>query len=172
MYHYFSTKLKKVSAKQQKRITTNENSIKLLENKVDINKQNIDDIKNNWFNIETSPLWKKVKNENIKTDIWYIIDWTYYFIDSKQLIISNNKLTKSNIRITNHQIENRQIIIEKIDVNIDKVMLLYDDNSIKFIVANSTKKYTPIIHNIYQYQGTGTPTEFIAEENTFNFVEK
>ncbi|WP_342217677.1 hypothetical protein [Spiroplasma endosymbiont of Amphimallon solstitiale] len=154
------------SAKQQKRITTNENSIKLLENKVDINKQNIDDIKNNWFNIETSPLWKKVKNENIKTDIWYIIDWTYYFIDSKQLIISNNKLTKSNIRITNHQIENRQIIIEKIDVNIDKVMLLYDDNLIKFIVANSTKKYTPIIHNIYQYQGTGTPTEFIAEENT------
>ncbi|WP_342218027.1 hypothetical protein [Spiroplasma endosymbiont of Amphimallon solstitiale] len=154
------------SAKQQKRITTNENSIKLLENKVDINKQNIDDIKNNWFNIETSPLWKKVKNENIKTDIWYIIDWTYYFIDSKQLIISNNKLTKSNIRITNHQIENRQIIIEKIDVNIDKVMLLYDDNSIKFIVNNSTKKYTPIIHNIYQYQGTGTPTEFIAEEST------
>ncbi|WP_342218703.1 hypothetical protein [Spiroplasma endosymbiont of Amphimallon solstitiale] len=59
MYHYFSTKLKDFSAKQQKRITTNENSIKLLENKVDINKQNIDDIKNNWFNIETSPLWKK-----------------------------------------------------------------------------------------------------------------
>ncbi|WP_458257900.1 hypothetical protein [Spiroplasma endosymbiont of Dactylopius coccus] len=59
------------SAKQQKRITTNENNIKLLEtkvdnniksieNKIEINKQNIDDIKNNWFNIETSPLWKEI----------------------------------------------------------------------------------------------------------------
>ncbi|WP_342275784.1 hypothetical protein [Spiroplasma endosymbiont of Nebria brevicollis] len=40
------------SAKQQKRITSNENNIKLA------NKE-IESIKNNWFNIETSPLWKK-----------------------------------------------------------------------------------------------------------------
>ena len=32
----------------------NENNIKLLENKVEINKQNIDDYKTNWFNIETT----------------------------------------------------------------------------------------------------------------------
>ncbi|WP_342273902.1 hypothetical protein [Spiroplasma endosymbiont of Phycita roborella] len=154
------------SAKQQKRITTNENEITKLNTELIKANENINDVKNNWFNIETSPLWKKVKNENIKIDTWYIIDWTYYFIDSKQLIISNNKLTKSNIRITNGQIEQKQIIIENIDVNIDKVTLLYDVDLIKFIITNSTKKYTPIIHNIYQYQGTGTPTEFIAEENT------
>ncbi|WP_342273752.1 hypothetical protein [Spiroplasma endosymbiont of Phycita roborella] len=154
------------SAKQQKRITTNENEITKLNTELIKANENINDVKNNWFNIETSPLWKKVKNENIKTDIWYIIDWTYYFIDSKQLIISNNKLTKSNIRITNSQIEQKQIIIENIDVNIDKVTLLYDVDLIKFIATNNTKKYKPIIHNIYQYQGIGTPTEFIAEENT------
>ncbi|WP_342266596.1 hypothetical protein [Spiroplasma endosymbiont of Villa modesta] len=156
------------SAKQQKRITTNENEITKLNNELIKANENINDVKNNWFNIETSPLWKKVKNENIKTDTWYIIDWTYYFIDSKQLIISNNKLTKSNIRITNDQIEQKQIIIENIDVNIDKVTLLYDVDLIKFIATNSTKKYTPIIHNIYQYQGTGTPIEFIAEDSIDN----
>ncbi|WP_338987853.1 hypothetical protein [Spiroplasma endosymbiont of Dasysyrphus albostriatus] len=154
------------SAKQQKRITTNENEITKLNTELIKANENINDVKNNWFNIETSPLWKKVKNENIKTDTWCIIDWTYYFIDSKQLIISNNKLTKSNIRITNSQIEQKQIIIENIDVNIDKVTLLYDVDLIKFIATNNTKKYKPIIHNIYQYQGIGTPTEFIAEENT------
>ncbi|WP_425377149.1 hypothetical protein [Spiroplasma endosymbiont of Aleiodes alternator] len=154
------------SAKQQKRITTNENEITKLNSELIKTNQNINDVKNNWFNIETSPLWKKIKNENIKTDTWYIIDWTYYFIDSNQLIISNNKLTKSNIRITNGQIEQKQIIIENIDVNIDKVTLLYDVDLIKFIATNSTKKYTPIIHNIYQYIGTGTPTEFISEEGT------
>ncbi|WP_342274431.1 hypothetical protein [Spiroplasma endosymbiont of Phycita roborella] len=154
------------SAKQQKRITTNENEITKLNTELIKANENINDVKNNWFNIETSPLWKKVKNEIIKTDTWYIIDWTYYFIDSKQLIISNNKLTKSNIRITNGQIEQKQIIIENIDVNIDKVTLLYDVDLIKFTITNSTKKYKPIIHNIYQYQGTGTPTEFIGEENT------
>ncbi|WP_458258670.1 hypothetical protein [Spiroplasma endosymbiont of Dactylopius coccus] len=154
------------SAKQQKRITTNENEITKLNTELIKANENINDVKNNWFNIETSPLWKKVKNENIKIDTWYIIDWTYYFVDSNQLIISNNKLTKSNIRITNIQIEQKQIIIENIDVNIDKVTLLYDVDLIKFIATNSKKKYTPIIHNIYQYQGTGTPTEFIAEEST------
>ncbi|WP_339039815.1 hypothetical protein [Spiroplasma endosymbiont of Andrena trimmerana] len=154
------------SAKQQKRITTNENEITKLNTELIKANENINDVKNNWFNIETSPLWKKIKNENIKTDTWYIIDWTYYFIDSNELIISNNKLTKSNIRITNGQIEQKQIIIENIDVNIDKVTLLYDVDLIKFTIINSTKKYTPIIHNIYQYQGTGTPTEFIGEEGT------
>ncbi|WP_342274685.1 hypothetical protein [Spiroplasma endosymbiont of Phycita roborella] len=154
------------SAKQQKRITTNENEIIKLNNELIKANENINDVKNNWFNIETSPLWKKVKNENIKTDTWYIIDWTYYFIDSKQLIISNNKLIKSNIRITNSQIEQKQIIVENIDVNIDKVTLLYDVDLIKFIATNSTKKYIPIIHNIYQYIGKDTPIEFITEEGT------
>lgn len=156
------------SAKQQKRITINENTINQISNYIFKNRDDILDIKNNWFNIETSPLWKKINNENIKTDTWYIIDWTYYFIDNQQLIISNNKLTKSNIIITNGQIEQKQIIIENIDVNIDKVTLLFDVDLIKFIATNSTKKYTPIIHNIYQYIGTGTPTEFIAEPNNDN----
>ncbi|WP_338987814.1 hypothetical protein [Spiroplasma endosymbiont of Dasysyrphus albostriatus] len=51
------------SAKQQKRITTNENEITKLNTELIKANENINDVKNNWFNIETSPLWKKVKNE-------------------------------------------------------------------------------------------------------------
>ncbi len=40
------------SAKQLKRITSNGNNINLINNQVQ-------DVKNNWFNIETSPLWEK-----------------------------------------------------------------------------------------------------------------
>ncbi|BDT04684.1 hypothetical protein [Spiroplasma ixodetis] len=61
------------SAKQQKRITTNENSINLINNQVQ-------DIKNNWFNIETSPLWKKVENINLNLEKWYIVIWSINYI--------------------------------------------------------------------------------------------
>ncbi|WP_342276404.1 hypothetical protein [Spiroplasma endosymbiont of Nebria brevicollis] len=63
------------SAKQQKRITSNENNIKLA------NKE-IESIKNNWFNIETSPLWRKTNNHNINQDKWYVVSWYFSYINN------------------------------------------------------------------------------------------
>ncbi|WP_342274016.1 hypothetical protein [Spiroplasma endosymbiont of Phycita roborella] len=67
------------SAKQQKRITTNENEITKLNSELTKTNENIDDIKNNWFNIETSPLWKKVENNNIEMLKWYFIKISYQY---------------------------------------------------------------------------------------------
>ncbi|WP_339040172.1 hypothetical protein [Spiroplasma endosymbiont of Apeira syringaria] len=71
------------------------NNIKLLENKIDINKQNIDDIKNNWFNIETSPLWKEISNElstdNLNKEI--LVIWGYIYESD----IYNYKYTRKSI---------------------------------------------------------------------------
>ncbi|WP_458258530.1 hypothetical protein [Spiroplasma endosymbiont of Dactylopius coccus] len=64
----------------KKRITTNENEITKLNSELIKANENIDDVKNNWFNIETSPLWKKVKNENwmgyTLLDTNYVDKWT------------------------------------------------------------------------------------------------
>ncbi len=153
------------SAKQQKRITTNENEITKLNSELTKTNENINDIKNNWFNIATSPLWKKINNEEIIVNQWYIIDWIYTFMDSNQIFTSVNKLTKTNVRVSGSTKQNH-IVIENIDVDIDEVILWFDFNLKKFTVESMTKNYEPIIYNIYQYQGTGTPTEFIAEDST------
>ncbi len=153
------------SAKQQKRITSNENEIIKLNSELIKTNENINDIKNNWFNIATSPLWKKINNEEIIVNQWYIIDWIYTFMDSNQIFTSVNKLTKTNVRVSGSTKQNH-IVIENIDVDIDEVILWFDFNLKKFTVESMTKNYEPIIYNIYQYQGTGTPTEFIAEDST------
>ncbi len=155
------------SAKQQKRITSNENEITKLNSELIKTNENIDDIKNNWFNIATSPLWKKIDNENLYANKWYIIDWAYSYINNTSGYISNKKLTKTNVGVGGNTGQNH-IVIENIDVDIDKVILWFDFNLKKFTATSSTKKYEPIIYNIYQYQGTGTPTEFIAEPNKDN----
>ncbi|WP_375317511.1 hypothetical protein [Spiroplasma endosymbiont of Virgichneumon dumeticola] len=64
------------SAKQQKRITSNENNIKLANTE-------IENIKNNWFNIETSPLWKLYTNPIVDSDInkLYLVIWEYGYED-------------------------------------------------------------------------------------------
>ncbi len=67
------------SAKQQKRITTNENEITKLNTELIKANENINDVKNNWFNIETSPLWKKVENNNIEIFKWYFIKISYQY---------------------------------------------------------------------------------------------
>ncbi|WP_425381699.1 hypothetical protein [Spiroplasma endosymbiont of Polydrusus pterygomalis] len=153
------------SAKQQKRITTNENEITKLNSELIKINENIDDIKNNWFNIATSPLWKKINNEEIIVNQWYIIDWIYTFMDNNQIFTSVNKLTKTNVRVSGST-EQNHIVIENIDVDIADVILWYDFDLRKFTATSTTTYYETIIYNIYQYIGKGTPTEFIAEDNT------
>ncbi|WDA54784.1 MAG: hypothetical protein PPFGHCPK_01254 [Spiroplasma endosymbiont of Drosophila atripex] len=156
------------SAKQQKRITTNENEITKLNSELIKANENINDVKNNWFNIETSPLWKKIDNNDLYTNQWYIVPWTYVYFDSKQLSSSISKLTKVIIEY-NLTKEQMFIIVEKIIVedNIN-ITLSFDFNTKNFIVQTSSTKYKGWLDNnkLYQYIGNGTPIEFIAAENT------
>ncbi|WP_338961820.1 MULTISPECIES: hypothetical protein [unclassified Spiroplasma] len=166
------------SAKQQKRITTNENNIKLLEtkvdnniksieNKIEINKQNIDDIKNNWFNIETSPLWKEISNElstdNLNKEI--LVTWGYIYESD----IYKYKYTRKSIFKLNEEyaIKSYTLLDTFYSDKTNNIRLYLTCSNYK-IRASATPGtyYSGFISKIYQYQGTGTPTEFISEEGT------
>ncbi|WP_338962170.1 hypothetical protein [Spiroplasma endosymbiont of Lasioglossum villosulum] len=166
------------SAKQQKRITTNENNIKLLEtkvdnniksieNKIEINKQNIDDIKNNWFNIETSPLWKEISNElstdNLNKEI--LVIWGYIYESD----IYKYKYTRKSIFKLNEEyaIKSYTLLDTFYSDKTNNIRLYLTCSNYK-IRASATPGtyYSGFISKIYQYQGTGTPTEFISEEGT------
>ncbi|WP_339048009.1 hypothetical protein [Spiroplasma endosymbiont of Colias croceus] len=164
------------SAKQQKRITTNENTIKLLEtkvdnniklleNKIEINKQNIDDIKNNWFNIETSPLWKEISNElstdNLNKEI--LVIWGYIYESD----IYKYKYTRKSIfKLDEESAIKSYTLLDTFysdEINNIRLYLTCSNYKIRASVTPGTY-YSGFISNIYQYISTGTPTEFIAEE--------
>ncbi|BDT02599.1 hypothetical protein [Spiroplasma ixodetis] len=166
------------SAKQQKRITTNENNIKLLEtkvdnniksieNKIEINKQNIDDIKNNWFNIETSPLWKEISNElstdNLNKEI--LVIWGYIYESD----IYKYKYTRKSIFKLNEEyaIKSYTLLDTFYSDKTNNIRLYLTCSNYK-IRASATPGtyYSAFISKIYQYQGIDTPTEFISEEGT------
>ncbi|WP_339047484.1 hypothetical protein [Spiroplasma endosymbiont of Colias croceus] len=166
------------SAKQQKRITTNENSIKLLEtkvdnniklleNKIEINKQNIDDIKNNWFNIETSPLWKEISNElstdNLNKEI--LVIWGYIYESN----IYKYKYTRKSIfKLDEESAIKSYTLLDTFysdETNNIRLYLTCVNYKIRASATPGTY-YSGFISKIYQYQGIDTPTEFIAEENT------
>ncbi|WP_342274645.1 hypothetical protein [Spiroplasma endosymbiont of Phycita roborella] len=165
------------SAKQQKRITTNENEITKLNSELTKTNENIDDIKNNWFNIETSPLWKKVENNNIEMLKWYFIKISYHYSTENNFmkfykiikIYLNNifhefELLNVDSMTYKEQIQNKNIL------NIGTIY--YDNRNKKFSGGgNSYPERGKInligdIQEIYQYQGIDTPTEFITEEST------
>ncbi|BDT04960.1 hypothetical protein [Spiroplasma ixodetis] len=165
------------SAKQQKRITTNENEITKLNSELTKTNENIDDIKNNWFNIETSPLWKKVENNNIEMLKWYFIKISYQYSTENNFmkfykiikIYLNNifhefELLNVDSMTYKEQIQNKNIL------NIGTIY--YDNRNKKFRGGgNSYPERGKInligdIQEIYQYQGIDTPTEFISEEGT------
>ncbi|WJG69944.1 hypothetical protein [Spiroplasma ixodetis] len=135
------------SAKQQKRITTHENNITKLNNELIKTNENINDIKNNWFNIETSPLWKKVDNKDLYANEWYIIYWAYEFIDSTHGYNDAKKLTKINLGYAGNPLQ-KIIVIENIDVDVDKITLLFNFELQQFIVTSAKQKYKPIIFDI------------------------
>ncbi|WP_458257342.1 hypothetical protein [Spiroplasma endosymbiont of Dactylopius coccus] len=166
------------SAKQQKRITTNENNIKLLEtkvdnniksieNKIEINKQNIDDIKNNWFNIETSPLWKEISNElstdNLNKEI--LVIWGYIYESD----MYKYKYTRKSIFKLNEEyaIKSYTLLDTFYSDKTNNIRLYLTCSNYKIrATATPGTYYSGFISKIYQYQGTGTPTEFITEEST------
>ncbi|WP_425380722.1 hypothetical protein [Spiroplasma endosymbiont of Polydrusus pterygomalis] len=162
------------SAKQQKRITTNENNIKLLENKVDINKQNIDDIKNNWFNIATSPLWKKMSSIIPSNEFGkiYLAIWGYSYqstTNPTDNYIYSNKKTIFSLGGEVQRTTQKSIKLDELIVNDNvKIQLLFTQEWNDITVTSNDANYQPISVELYQYIGKGTPTEFIAEPNNDN----
>ncbi|WP_338959453.1 hypothetical protein [Spiroplasma endosymbiont of Tiphia femorata] len=165
------------SAKQQKRITTNENEITKLNTELIKANENINDVKNNWFNIETSPLWKKVENNNIEIFKWYFIKISYQYSTENNFmkfykvikIYLNNvfnefELLNVDSMTYNEQIQNKRIL--------NTGTIYYNNKKKEFSGGgNSYPERGKInligdIEEIYQYQGIDTPTEFIAEKNT------
>ncbi|WP_338986943.1 hypothetical protein [Spiroplasma endosymbiont of Dasysyrphus albostriatus] len=165
------------SAKQQKRITTNENEITKLNTELIKANENINDVKNNWFNIETSPLWKKVENNNIETFKWYFIKISYQYSTENDFmkfykvikIYLNNVFNEFELLNVDSMTYKEQISNKNI-LNIGTIY--YDNRNKKFSGGgNSYPERGKInligdIKEIYQYQGIDTPTEFIAEEST------
>ncbi|WP_458258430.1 hypothetical protein [Spiroplasma endosymbiont of Dactylopius coccus] len=165
------------SAKQQKRITTNENEITKLNTELIKANENINDVKNNWFNIETSPLWKKVENNNIEIFKWYFIKISYQYSTENNFmkfykvikIYLNNVFNKFELlnvdsMTYSEQIQNKTIL--------NTGTIYYNNKKKEFSGGgNSYPERGKInligdIEEIYQYQGIDTPTEFIAEEDT------
>lgn len=165
------------SAKQQKRITTNENEITKLNTELIKANENINDVKNNWFNIETSPLWKKVENNNIEIFKWYFIKISYQYSTENNFmkfykvikIYLNNvfnefELLNVDSMTYSEQIQNKRIL--------NTGTIYYNNKKKEFSGGgNSYPERGKInliggIEEIYQYQGIDTPTEFIAEEST------
>ncbi len=165
------------SAKQQKRITTNENEITKLNTELIKANENINDVKNNWFNIETSSLWKKVENNNIEIFKWYFIKISYQYSTENNFmkfykvikIYLNNvfnefELLNVDSMTYSEQIQNKRIL--------NTGTIYYNNKKKEFSGGgNSYPERGKInligdIEEIYQYQGIDTPTEFIAEKNT------
>lgn len=165
------------SAKQQKRITTNENEITKLNNELIKANESINDVKNNWFNIETSPLWKKVENNNIETFKWYFIKISYQY-STENNFMKFYKVIKIYLNNIFHEFEllnvDSMTYEEQIqNKNILNIGTIYYNNRNKTFSGGGSSypergKINLIgdIQEIYQYIGKGTPTEFIAEENT------
>ncbi|WDA53612.1 MAG: hypothetical protein PPFGHCPK_01333 [Spiroplasma endosymbiont of Drosophila atripex] len=160
------------SAKQQKRITANENTITKLNSKLSKTNESIDDIKNNWFNIETSPLWKKMSSfipsgEFSKT---YLAIWGYIYQPPSTPIdnyIYSDKKTIFNLggdinRTTQTSIKLDELIIKD---NV-KVQLLFTKEWNDITVVSNDINYQAGSVTLYQYIGKGKPNEFIAEDST------
>ncbi|MBP1528730.1 MAG: hypothetical protein H9Q65_05770, partial [Spiroplasma ixodetis] len=139
--------------------------------------ENINDVKNNWFNIETSPLWKKVENNNIEIFKWYFIKISYQYSTENNFmkfykvikIYLNNvfnefELLNVDSMTYSEQIQNKRIL--------NTGTIYYNNKKKEFSGGgNSYPERGKInliggIEEIYQYQGIDTPTEFIAEEDT------
>ncbi|WP_375317902.1 hypothetical protein [Spiroplasma endosymbiont of Virgichneumon dumeticola] len=149
------------SAKQQKRITSNENNIKLANTE-------IENIKNNWFNIETSPLWKRIDEQipipNDDINKWFIVFWDYGFQNYDDLYLV--KKTSKFQFVKNQNISPTDVILDKLILKDNVIITLLLNLKTNIIYFNSnSNNYGANIDKIYKYQGIGKPTELIAETN-------
>ncbi len=160
------------SAKQQKRITTNENEITKLNSELIKTNENIDDIKNNWFNIATSPLWKKMSSFIPSNEFGkiYLAIWGYSYqstTNPTDNYIYSNKKTIFNLGGEINKTIQTSIKLDELIVNDNvKIQLLFTKEWNDITVTSNDINYQPISVTLYQYIGKGTPTEFIAEDST------
>ncbi|WP_375318246.1 hypothetical protein [Spiroplasma endosymbiont of Virgichneumon dumeticola] len=152
------------SAKQQKRITSNENNIKLANTE-------IENIKNNWFNIETSPLWKLYTNPIVDSDInkLYLVIWEYGYEDlnhPENFYGVTQKISKFKLLWEPSSYQPTNVVLDKLILNDDvNITLLFNISERKIYITSNNPNYTTYIIKFYQYQGNATPTELIAETN-------
>ncbi len=160
------------SAKQQKRITTNENEITKLNSELIKTNENIDDIKNNWFNIATSPLWKKMSSFIPSNEFGkiYLAIWGYSYqstTNPTDNYIYSNKKTIFNLGGEINKTIQTSIKLDELIVNDNvKVQLLFTKEWNDITVVSNDINYQAGSVTLYQYIGKGTPTEFIAEDST------
>ncbi len=160
------------SAKQQKRITSNENEITKLNSELIKTNENIDDIKNNWFNIATSPLWKKMSSFIPSNEFGkiYLAIWGYSYqstTNPTDNYIYSNKKTIFNLGGEINKTIQTSIKLDELIVNDNvKIQLLFTKEWNDITVTSNDINYQPISVTLYQYIGKGTPTEFIAEDST------
>ncbi len=160
------------SAKQQKRITTNENEITKLNSELIKTNENIDDIKNNWFNIAISPLWKKMSSFIPSNEFGkiYLAIWGYSYqstTNPTDNYIYSNKKTIFNLGGEINKTIQTSIKLDELIVNDNvKIQLLFTKEWNDITVTSNDINYQPISVTLYQYIGKGTPTEFIAEDST------
>ncbi|WJG69649.1 hypothetical protein [Spiroplasma ixodetis] len=160
------------SAKQQKQITTNENNITKLNDELTKTNENIDDIKNNWFNIVTSPLWKKMSSFIPSNEFGkiYLAIWGYIYQPPStptDNYIYSNKKTIFNLGGEIQRTTQKTIKLDELIVNDNvKIQLLFTKESNDITVVSNDINYQSSSIVLYQYIGKGRPTEFIAEEGT------
>ncbi|WJG70986.1 hypothetical protein [Spiroplasma ixodetis] len=160
------------SAKQQKQITTNENNITKLNDELTKTNENIDDIKNNWFNIVTSPLWKKMSSFIPSNEFGkiYLAIWGYIYQPPStptDNYIYSNKKTIFNLGGEIQRTTQKTIKLDELNVNDNvKIQLLFTKESNDITVVSNDINYQSSSIVLYQYIGKGRPTEFIAEEGT------
>ncbi len=160
------------SAKQQKRITSNENEITKLNSELTKTNENINDIKNNWFNIATSPLWKKMSSFIPSNEFGkiYLAIWGYSYqstTNPTDNYIYSNKKTIFNLGGEINKTIQTSIKLDELIVNDNvKIQLLFTKEWNDITVTSNDINYQPISVTLYQYIGKGTPTEFIAEDST------
>ncbi len=160
------------SVKQQKRITSNENEITKLNSELTKTNENINDIKNNWFNIATSPLWKKMSSFIPSNEFGkiYLAIWGYSYqstTNPTDNYIYSNKKTIFNLGGEINKTIQTSIKLDELIVNDNvKIQLLFTKEWNDITVTSNDINYQPISVTLYQYIGKGTPTEFIAEDST------
>ncbi len=162
------------SAKQQKRITSNENEITKLNSELTKTNENINDIKNNWFNIATSPLWKKMSSFIPSNEFGkiYLAIWGYIYqstTNPTDNYIYSNKKTIFSLGGEIQRTTQKSIKLDELIVNDNvKIQLLFTKEWNDITVVSNDDNYKSTSVTLYQYIGKGTPTEFIAEPNKDN----
>ncbi|WP_339039182.1 hypothetical protein [Spiroplasma endosymbiont of Andrena trimmerana] len=122
---------------------------------------------NNWFNIETSPLWKEISNElstdNLNKEI--LVIWGYIYESD----IYKYKYTRKSIfKLDKESAIKSYTLLDTFysdEINNIRLYLTCSNYKIRASATPGTY-YSGFISKIYQYIGKGTPTEFIVEDST------